>query len=103
MYLGLQVDASQGHLGHLVEAGGQRDGTQDKEAVVDGDAHQDHGLHGGRRGLDQQGAHQVHPEEEDTHPQEDQVQGQPAWPEVRGQHTDINTLTSPGNDHYMVL
>lgn len=58
-YLGLQVDVSQRHLGHLVEADGQRDGAEDEEAVIYGDPHQDDGLDICRSHFDQQGANQV--------------------------------------------
>ena len=43
-YLGLQVDISQGHLGDLVEAEGEGDGTQDKQCIVDGYSDQYNGL-----------------------------------------------------------
>lgn len=58
-YLGLQVDVSQRHLGHLVEADGQRDGAEDEEAVIYGDPHQDDGLDISRSHFDQQGTNQV--------------------------------------------
>ncbi|KAG7239355.1 hypothetical protein INR49_029343, partial [Caranx melampygus] len=35
------VDVSRGHLGNFEDADGQRDGTQDKETVVDQDTGQD--------------------------------------------------------------
>lgn len=40
-YLGFKVNISRGHFGDLEDADGQRDGTQDKQAVVDQDAGQD--------------------------------------------------------------
>lgn len=73
-YLGLQVDVGQRHLGHLVEADGQRDGAEDEQAVVYGDPHQDDGLDVGRGHFDKEGANQIDHQEEKTDGQEDQVQ-----------------------------
>jgi len=36
-YLGLEVNICRGHFGDLEDAEGQRDGTQDKQTVVDQD------------------------------------------------------------------
>lgn len=73
-YLGLQVDVGQRHLGHLVEADGQRDGAEDEQAVVYGDPHQDNGLDVSSGHFDQEGANQINHQEEKTDGQEDQVQ-----------------------------
>lgn len=64
----------QRHLGDLVEADGQRDGAEDEQAVVDGHPHQDDGLHGGGGHFDQEGADQVHCQEEEADEQEEQVE-----------------------------
>lgn len=75
--LGLQVDVSQRHFGHLVEADGQWDGAEDKQAVIDGDPHQDDGLDISRGHFDQQRTYQVDHQEEETDGQEDQVEREP--------------------------
>lgn len=40
-YFGFKVNVGRGHLGGLEDADGQRDGTQDKQTVVDQDPGQD--------------------------------------------------------------
>lgn len=100
-YLGLQVDVSEGHLGHLVEAYGQRDSTEDEEAIIYCDPHQDNGLDISCRHFDQQGANQVDHKEEKTDCQEDQVQGKSGgqWGDFRKfwrQHGNILILLSCG-------
>lgn len=74
LYLGLQVDVGQRHLGDLVEADGQRDGTEDEEAVVDGHPHQNHRLHLRSRRFYQEGADEINHQEEEADGQEEQVE-----------------------------
>lgn len=76
LYLCFQVDAGQRHLDNLVEADGQRDGAEDKQAVIDGHSHQDDGFDVSSRHLDQQGARQINRQEDETDTQENQVQRQ---------------------------
>lgn len=100
-YLGLQVDVGQGHLGHLVEAYGQRHSTEDEEAIIYGDPHQDDGLDISCCHFDQQGANQVYHQEEKTDCQEDQVQGKSGgrwggFRELWTKHGNIWTLLTRG-------
>lgn len=74
LYLWLQVDVGQWHLGHLVEADGQRDGAEYEQAVVNGHPHQNDGLHVGSSHLDHQGADQINHQKNETDAKEDQVQ-----------------------------
>ena len=74
LYLGLQVDVGQRHLGDLVEADGQRDGTEDEEAVVDCHPYQNHGLHLASGHFYQDGADEVNHQEEEADGEEEQVQ-----------------------------
>lgn len=74
-YLGLQVNVGQGHLGDLVEADGERDGTQHEERVVDGHAHGDDGLPLPAARLHQHGAGEVHQEEHEADEEGGQVEG----------------------------
>lgn len=77
IYLGLQVDTGKGHLGHLVETDGERDGTEHEKGVVNGDTHQDDCLNLRIRHFNQQSTSQIHQEEEQTSTYEDQVQREP--------------------------
>lgn len=73
-YLRLQVDVGQRHLSDLVEADGQWDSTEDEEAVIDGDPHQNDGLHISGSRLNQQGTDKIYYQEEEADAKEKQVQ-----------------------------
>lgn len=100
-YLRLQVDVGQRHLGNLVEADGQRDGTEDEQAVVDGDPHQDHGLDIRRGHFDQQSADQVDHQEEKTDGEEEQVEREPGGGEesLRRRQNDLRPQRAVGRPY----